>query len=129
MSNRIVARLRTYWPLAVGTAAAWLTALIARVTGLDVDPVIVAAVLGTLCAAAAWEIGTRMERSTNPAIAAIGRWLVSAGQDTGTPVYPDRPASEETVAALSLASSRNPAEPTMTVDELRTLTDRGRRTI
>jgi hypothetical protein len=95
MSDRIVARIRTVWPMVVGHAAAVIATWVSRALGVELDSLLVELVLlevvSLVLSWAAWEVGTRLGRSPNPVSQRVGRWLVSMGRDTGAPTYPLKP--------------------------------------
>lgn len=96
MSDQIAARIRTWWPLVIGHAATLLALWLVHVLGLTPTisgalEAILAEVLGMVASALVWELGRRLEKSPNPTLAAVGRWLISAGLQIGPPVYPQAP--------------------------------------
>lgn len=106
------ARLRTYWPWLLGTAAAWLLAIGAPVTawlhttlGVTVTQTQIAAALALGLGWLIYEAGRWLEdRPGDDRLAAAartaGRLLLSLGLHTGQPVYGLPPAKTESVAEL-----------------------------
>lgn len=93
MTDQLAARIRTWWPLLIGHAATLLALWLAKTLGLTpaVSGVLEAALaeaLGMVASALVWELGHGLERSSNPTLAGVGRWLISAGLQIGPPVYP-----------------------------------------
>lgn len=98
MSDRVAARLRTWWPMLVGHVAAWLLVQAAPLVdwaasaGVTVTQPQVAVVVGLVLAGAVYEAGRWLEGRvgdgwTARAARRTGRWLISLGLDTGAPSY------------------------------------------
>jgi hypothetical protein len=98
MSDRLVARLRTVWPMFVGHVAAWLLVLFSPVVDwlaskdLNVSHETAAVGVGLVLGWVAWEFGTKLERVKGDGWLArrargVGRLLLTVGKDTGQPTY------------------------------------------
>lgn len=96
MSDQLAARIRTWWPLLIGHAATLLALWLAHILGLTPTAsgalqAVLAEAIGMLASALVWELGRWLEKSPNPTLAAVGRWLISAGLQIGPPIYPAAP--------------------------------------
>ena len=91
MSDDVIARIRTWWPLLLGHIAAGLVTWLARRFGINLDPAMATLVLGLVLSAGIWELGRRLERSDNRVADAIGRWLLALGAAVGPPSYGTKP--------------------------------------
>lgn len=92
MSDTLAARIRTLWPILLGHIATWVGAFAVHKLGFSPDlsaTVELAAVEAVSAGAswAAWELGRWLEARPNPTLAAVGRWLISAGRQIGAPTY------------------------------------------
>jgi hypothetical protein len=96
MSDQLAARLRTAWPLLLGHLAAFLVAWVLRLTGIQIEVGLALEAVSFGASWAIWELGRRLEASSNPIAQAVGRWLLSAGKDVGAPTYGQPP--QETVS-------------------------------
>jgi uncharacterized membrane protein YdcZ (DUF606 family) len=101
MSDRVAARLRTWWPLLVGHLAAWLLVQAAPLVawlaaaGVEITAPQAAVLVGFVLAGVVWETGRWLESRVGEGRAArmarwVGRWLVAVGRDVGSPIYPTR---------------------------------------
>lgn len=97
MSDALAARLRTVWPLALGHVAAFLGAWLFRLTGVEIDSVLILEGVSLAASWGVWEAGRYLEARANPIAKAVGRWLISAGKDVGAPTYGVQPTVSSSV--------------------------------
>lgn len=99
MSDKIAARLRTYWPVLVAYIAAHVLDIGAPVVtwinttfGLEVRPALVEGVISFALVALTYEAGRWLEKRTGNGLPSklarmLGKALLSLGLRTGQPVY------------------------------------------
>lgn len=87
MSDTFAARLRTWWPVFLGHVAALIVAWVLKLTGIELDNALVFEAVSFALSGAIWESGRWLEARPNRVLAAVGRWLVSAGRQIGAPTY------------------------------------------
>lgn len=85
--DSLKAMIRTVWPAVVAWIAAQIVTVLADKAGVSVDGTAVAAVVFAALLAAIYGAGRALEKSSVPAVAWLGRLLVSLGMDLGQPTY------------------------------------------
>ncbi|WP_018219151.1 hypothetical protein [Salinispora vitiensis] len=92
VSDRAAAYIRTVWPMALGHVAALVAAYLAARSGIRMDETWLIEVMALAAGAAIYAAGRWLEQRTGTSGVArsarwLGRWVLSIGIHTGTPVY------------------------------------------
>ena len=104
MTDVIIARIRTWWPLFLGHVAALIALWIAAQFGYHINDVVITEGLGLAASAAVWELGRVLEARGGTA-AKVGGWLLALGAQVGLPSY-------QSSGSVSTASPAAPAAST-----------------
>jgi hypothetical protein len=95
-SDSIRAYVRTLVPVAIGVAASFLVAWLAKTAGVTVDGNMATWFVTAATVALVYAAGRWLEKRHNPVLAFLGRFLLSLGADLGQPTYTEPSAAVKT---------------------------------